>query len=401
MHSVTDEQIDFILSDIEKRGIVTEDVKYNILDHVCCIIENELPAGGNFYEFYKNTIARFYRKELSEIEQETQDLLTFKYYYAMKRTMKITGFLSAFLIIIGAVSKVLHLPGAGVEIVLGLAIFSLVFIPLNVVMIFRDDKEKKNGLIMAVGLGTTAVACIGILFKIMHWPFATILFDASILLFAVVFIPVYFFSKFKDPETKFNGIITTVFMIAGCGMLFALLNQKPSQHVMNSVESMNHYQDHNAGLFRTNNASLYTEVGDAGNEDVENLKMITDQLLSRISEIRTQLIAKSNDISEDEAKDLSAADIDNPHDYLVIEKHFTNGKGDLSFEGFKQAVAKYNKALKGLNNENVLRPVNLDKLQMTHTMVSVVLHELVDIEVQVLANENSFLCLKKGLLVQN
>ena len=68
MHNVTDEQIDFILDDIAKKGIRTEDVRYNILDHVCCIIENEMPAGANFYEFYKNTIARFYKKQLKEIE---------------------------------------------------------------------------------------------------------------------------------------------------------------------------------------------------------------------------------------------------------------------------------------------------------------------------------------------
>ena len=65
MHKVTDEQVDFILDDIAKKGIETEDVRYNILDHVCCIIENEMPNGKDFYEFYKDTIARFYRKRIA------------------------------------------------------------------------------------------------------------------------------------------------------------------------------------------------------------------------------------------------------------------------------------------------------------------------------------------------
>ena len=91
MHKVTDTQVDFILDDIERRGVITEDVRYNILDHVCCIIENEMDSDMNFNEFYRNTIARFYKKELGEIEEETQVLLTFKNYYAMKRTLKISG----------------------------------------------------------------------------------------------------------------------------------------------------------------------------------------------------------------------------------------------------------------------------------------------------------------------
>jgi len=78
MHKVTEEEVDFILDDIAKKGIVTEDVRNNILDHVCCIIENEMPAGKDFHEFYKDTIARFYRKDLREIEEATKQLINFK-----------------------------------------------------------------------------------------------------------------------------------------------------------------------------------------------------------------------------------------------------------------------------------------------------------------------------------
>lgn len=144
MHSVTDEQIDFILEDIANRGIVTEDVRYNILDHVCCIIENEMPQGENFYEFYKNTIVRFFKKELKEIEDETRELTTFKYYYAMKRTLKITGAITIILCLIGSLFKFQHWPGAGVLLLLSLGFFALVFIPLNIIMKFKDEKRKQT-----------------------------------------------------------------------------------------------------------------------------------------------------------------------------------------------------------------------------------------------------------------
>lgn len=239
MYSLSEHEVDFILDDIEKQGITTEDVRFNILDHVCCIIENEMSDDRNFNEFYKDTIARFYRKELGEIEEETQVLLTFKNYYAMKRTLKISGIISIILIMIGVTFKTMHWPGAGISVVLGLAFFSLIFIPLNIVLKFKDDEEKSNRLIMTVGLITASFATIGVLFKIMHWPWANIIMFSSLLVFMIVFIPIYFFVKYKDPESKFNAIINTTFMVGAAGMLFALINLHPLPHEddQNKVEN--------------------------------------------------------------------------------------------------------------------------------------------------------------------
>lgn len=228
MHKITDTQVDFILDDIERRGVITEDVRYNILDHVCCIIENEMDSDMNFNEFYRNTIARFYKKELGEIEEETQVLLTFKNYYAMKRTLKISGITSIILIMLGVTFKSMHWPGAGIMVVLGLAFFSLIFIPLNIILKFKDDKAKNNRLIMTVGLLTASAATIGVLFKIMHWPMANIIMFSSLLVFMIVFIPIYFIVKYRDPESRFNAIINTTFMVGAAGMLFALINLHPS-----------------------------------------------------------------------------------------------------------------------------------------------------------------------------
>jgi hypothetical protein len=228
---VSEDQVDFILNDIEKRGVVTEDVRYNILDHVCCIIENEMTSESNFSECYENTIAQFYKNELCEIEEETQILLTFKNYHAMKRTLKISGIISIILMITGIIFKSLHLQGAGVIIVFGLIFFSLVFIPLNIILKFKDDKESGNRIIMTVGLLSASAASLGVLFKIMHWPYANVLLFSSLLVFTVIFIPIYFIIKYRDPESKFNAIINTTFMIGAAGMLFALINfHQPEYH---------------------------------------------------------------------------------------------------------------------------------------------------------------------------
>lgn len=236
MYKITDNEVDFILNDISKKGIKTEDVRDNILDHVCCIIENEMKKGMNFNEFYRDTISQFYLNNLDEIEEETQLLLTFKYYHAMKRTVKTSGIISILLFVIGSILKSLHLPGAGVAIVLGLSFFSLVFIPLNIVLKYRDDKEDKNRLTIVLGLVLGSITSIGILFKLMHWPTANIIIISCLTIFTFVYIPIYFVNNYKNPDTKFNTIINTTFMIAAVGMIFSLLNLGYSQKYLEKMK---------------------------------------------------------------------------------------------------------------------------------------------------------------------
>jgi len=70
MATLTDEQIDYILADIETHGIRLEGLRDNLLDHICILVEERLAAGGEFRETYAAVIPTFYRRELYELEEE-------------------------------------------------------------------------------------------------------------------------------------------------------------------------------------------------------------------------------------------------------------------------------------------------------------------------------------------
>src|ERR1700755_3378054 len=95
MYHLSDQQIDHILSDISARGVEMESLQQNLLDHVCCIIEQNLEENGDFESFYQKTIKTFYKDALWEIEEETISLLIFKNYYTMKKIMINCGIFSA------------------------------------------------------------------------------------------------------------------------------------------------------------------------------------------------------------------------------------------------------------------------------------------------------------------
>src|SRR6218665_1697791 len=102
MYCITDQHIDFVLNDIRRNGIETEDLQFNLLDHICCLAEHSLKDGDDFETFYYTAIKQFYSKELREIEEETTRLLTFKNYYMMKKIMMAGGFLSVLAFLAGS-----------------------------------------------------------------------------------------------------------------------------------------------------------------------------------------------------------------------------------------------------------------------------------------------------------
>lgn len=400
MYSITDEEIDFILTDIEKRGITSEDIKYNLLDHVCCIVENEMPVGTSFMEFYANTIARFYRKELREIEEEARNLITYKNFYAMKRTLKISGLTAGLLTIIGAVFKSLHLPGAGIMVVSGLVLFCLIFLPLSIALKYRDDKNKKNQIVMTIGMLAVLVASLGVLFKIMHWPGANMLVKGGLLVVVLGFIPAYFTSRVKDPETKFNAVIHSIFMLVGSGMLYALTSLGASHGVTESLSSIQDFTEQKVMERTAMNESIYQQISDTETDDSKRLRSATKKVLDQLLDTKAHLISSSEEVSFYEARTMNISAIRHPKDNRVVRNKFADNNGEFGYSALKTHLDEYNKLITDLDDGNTLCKIDIDQLKMEHTILGILLQEFVEIQLQLLANESSYLSLKKGLLVQ-
>ncbi|MCE3226255.1 MAG: hypothetical protein K0S32_806 [Bacteroidetes bacterium] len=222
MYSLTNKQVDFILNDIGARGVKTEDLQYNLLDHICCMIENELEENGDFEQFYSKTISKFYKKELKELEDETQSLLTFKHYYTMKKIMFVSGFTSAFMLLAGGCFKIMHWPGAAMLMVLGTAILSFVFLPLMFTLKLREKTERRDKVVLIVGLFVSILLLLAAIFKVMHWPGATILSSSFFISLLLVFLPLFLITGLRNPATKLNTIVTSILIIAGSAYLLIL-----------------------------------------------------------------------------------------------------------------------------------------------------------------------------------
>jgi hypothetical protein len=231
MYRLSDQQIDYILNDIGARGVEMESLQQDLLDHVCCIIENNLEANGDFESFYKQTIKTFYKDELWEIEEETLLLLTYKNYYAMKKIMIMSGAIAAVTFITGSIFKMMHWPGSSPLILLAMFCSSFVFLPLYFLFKTRETEGKANKILIAIGTVNGILFCVSSLFRIMHWPGNKIMWLATIGMMGLVFIPLYFFNGIKKPENKTNTITTTIILVIVAGFFFALTSLKSSSRV--------------------------------------------------------------------------------------------------------------------------------------------------------------------------
>ena len=362
MYVLTDEQIAFILNDIRRNGIELEELQLDLLDHICCVIETELTPENNFEEFYRSILPRFYKRSLREIEEETLLLLTFKNYYAMKKIMIISGTLSAFTVLIGSLFKVMHWPGAAMLFVLAIALFSFIFLPiLSVIRIKEQAKTNDKIVIIAAAIFGSAIS-LAILFKVMHWPFATLLWTSALAILFFIFLPIYFFGGIRNPETKTNTIVSSILILIAGGLLFLITNLRGSHAFDEAIV--------NADQQIAENYQLLSQY--KPNDTLANqlLNENTTELCALIETLKVKLTSSvsndSKDMKESEAVLLKGHLIEPIQDQL-FDKDGTATAGlktiQLNIKAFEElASTKINwnaQQLKDLPLSYVLRNLNL------------------------------------------
>jgi len=222
MFKVTDEHIDFIIDDLTSKGVVLKDLQENIVDHVCCLTEAELPETGNFEAHYEKLIPRFFNQELKEIQQETDSLVNSKSIDLLKSTLQVSGVLSVLLLGFGVYYKLHHLTGTGIILFVGVLLFCLLFLPSLIMLKFKDTDAKQDIVLVSTAFSLTLLGGVGCLFKIMQWPYASILLTISVIVFLVLFVPMYFVIMNNKPDKKFTTFINVILMLVVGILLFIM-----------------------------------------------------------------------------------------------------------------------------------------------------------------------------------
>ena len=142
----------------------------------------------------------------------------------MKKILYLIGLLSTAFTFLGSIFKIMHWPGASVMIIIGAFSFAFIFIPLLIFIKFKEFIFLFDKFIYSIGVVLGTILMVGFIFKLMHWPWATVLMLSSIVIFNFLYIPVYFLSRFKREDLKFNTVVNSVVMFSFGSILLALFD---------------------------------------------------------------------------------------------------------------------------------------------------------------------------------
>ncbi|MCG9879276.1 MAG: hypothetical protein MH472_01625 [Bacteroidia bacterium] len=386
MYQLKEEEIDFILDDIRQNGIVLEDLQNNLLDHICCIIENEMEDEENFYEFYGKIMPRFFASRLAEIEEETHYLLTFKNYYAMKNTIRYSGFLSAIALMAAAIFKTMHWPGAGFLFLLGGFGFSFIFLPLLIILKFKDEEKTIDKWVFAFGFVLAMAAVVGSLFKIMHWPYANILMRGSVTVFLFGYIPLYYFTRIRRAESRFNTNINTILLVAWGGMTYALFNlHNSSKTSIMLLESLEVMEAANKQI-SLDNSELSKHA--ALKIDSNALYVSAENLIKYIQDIKLNLIAETANKPLQEASIIDASEFSSGNDKLKPTTFFEDDKHALSKAHLISELEAFNRQLDLVQTDKNGLSIPTEKLSFQSLSIIDILEQLSFIQFQVASVQN-------------
>jgi hypothetical protein len=142
----------------------------------------------------------------------------------MKSKIYLTGLAAALLVFLGILFKIQHWPGASITLTSGLFILLFVFLPFALWSNYKAEGAKGSGVLYVVVWITCFVVITSMLFKIQHWPGAGFMLLVAIPFPFVVFLPVYLIVTGRNKNHNIFNSVAILFLLAISSALAALLS---------------------------------------------------------------------------------------------------------------------------------------------------------------------------------
>jgi hypothetical protein len=240
--------------------------------------------------------------------------------------------------------------------VLGMFLLAVLFLPLLIILKFKSSEENNRSIVLSSIAGVASLLlCCGIVFKILHWPYAQILTIAGGVLLVLGYLPIYFISVYKATTNKINATATVTLIIAGVGLFVAQSNLGLSRPVSDTfwrgiVES-NQLLSH----LKKENELFYTKLenkiiaGDSSKsiDSIRELKSNTDALVNYIDDMKIYLIANTEGLSEADAKKIQLDALRKSGGIEIIQSIlFNKGSSKFSSTDLKSRIENYKHLIK-------------------------------------------------------
>jgi hypothetical protein len=141
----------------------------------------------------------------------------------MKTKVYFTGLIAALLVFLGILFKIQHWPGASIALTTGILTLMFAFLPFALRSSYKAEGGKGTAILYFVTWITCLVVLASMLFKIQHWPGAGYLLIAAIPFPYVVFLPVYLIVTGRNKSHNIYNTVAILFLLTIVSALSALL----------------------------------------------------------------------------------------------------------------------------------------------------------------------------------
>jgi len=207
---------------------------------------------------------------------------------AMKKSVYLTGITCTILMLLGCMFKIMHWPGASIMLILSVFLFCFYFLPVALVSSYKSQEDGKYKNMHIITYIVFSICVMGVLFKVMHWPGASIFLMVGLPLPFVLFLPAYLYYTKDDKKattTNFLGIMFGLIFLAVFSVLLAL---SISKQVLNSAIIK---------VYSNQQAKDFSESVISNLNDQNNIKKASDELCAYIDDLKCELLsATDNDL---------------------------------------------------------------------------------------------------------
>ncbi|MFP4291110.1 MAG: hypothetical protein ACLFQ0_05755 [Cyclobacteriaceae bacterium] len=196
---LSDEQVEIIRAMIDQSKLNMQELKDDLLDHLCCVVEYEMQQGLPFEKAAQKAFVRVCPNGLEEIQRETIFLLNIHKILRMKKFMYVIGLLASITVSIGYLFILMQWPGGGKLFNYGFLGLVLIFLPMLAIDRYKlyINQVLTEKLKMILGFSSAFITGLAAIFKLLHLQGAGVLLVVGILLFAFGFLPFQFFRMYK------------------------------------------------------------------------------------------------------------------------------------------------------------------------------------------------------------
>ncbi|MBI1267682.1 MAG: hypothetical protein GC193_09670 [Cryomorphaceae bacterium] len=309
MAELTEQQIEFVSAEIQARGVNLSTLHDDLLDHICTAIERKMDEGIHFDSAFVQTIKLFGPDGLMQVQHQTLVLLT-----QMNETMKKLslgfGLATVAFLLAGIFFKAMHWPGAGALVVLGNALLVCGYIPILLSHKLKESAPSEKITVVAGFVGL-AVMATGITFKLMHWPTANILMLSGFVILALIYMPVYYYQRYKTSLNKSITITSAIISFICVILVVQLMNFKNVGLFNHGITVINEQLEENLNAAKSNDLLVTDDRGQKIHAEVS-------QFVSRIDKLKLELMAATQNISEGEAANLKLHDLSRANSEVAV-----------------------------------------------------------------------------------